>query len=1350
MLKMTKKLNASFPTSVLSGATVFRKLQSRFFAIFGLLFFTAAFSLTTLAQTTNFENPPFVTGTIHLQNGWSSSGSAPNSPGFDHAVVNNSSLPTAPPVSFGAQSLRMSNAVTGGGFNDFTFSSSIVNEAGEATANNGGLSGGTRQRQFTAQWDFISADPTGAQAGLALTASPDRGDGARMSFVQMLDTPGGININFFDYQRALGNTCASGANFVPTLVATGLSRTVVHTIRIEMDFLPGIANDVVRIYVDGVLSHTGTSWEDYFRDCEPPSTRTVDSILFRQGGAPSPASTGKGFLVDNLTLNSTSQSAITVTPAITPTATDNDYTRINNAVHSIANGGTITLNGTFNWTEANAAASWALGSDGQTGGTFSDDDYTVSAPANLNGVTVTAASLGAATIQGPGDLAAVNLEGVFYFGSGSPNQNWTISNLRIVNFDIAIFFNFNGGDLHVYDGTKLLNNYILVARDLNATVAPADVNQNIGIHYSFGDNILISNNIIELHGDGVSDSANSKFSTEIAMQSNNSSNAFENLQITNNIVRVLNAQSSNPERIRGIWENGEVSNKNITVSNNQFLNMAPGNNPLTNLQEGFRLTSKSSATTTVLYMNNRVEGANIGFNWLPTVVNTALPTKLVSNVIINNGTGVKLNSNHAADLSFNRIVGNSVGVDNATTPGTSVLAENNWWGCNYGPGAGGAGCAGTANGTLGVVDANPWLVLRTSATPNAITTGGTSAISSNLNFNSDNVDTSSLGSVPNGTPANFTATLGTVSPTSNTTVSGVTGTTFTAGAASGTGGVQTKIDGQTVNAPITIAFSCNNVSIPTGATVAANTQFLVPINVTDSTTGRNITSFDFTLTYNPAVITPIGVETAGTLSNGWTITTNNSSGTLVVSGFSNTPTPLSGSGTLVNVRFISSGGIGTTSNLNLSNFTFNEGIPCVNTTNGNVTVISGTVSGQVTYANSPSTTKPVPNTAINAAGSIPKSTTTDANGLYSLSGFGAGAYTITPSKTGQVNGIGNADATAVAQHVVGFVTLNSTQQIAADVTGNGTITSLDASYIAQYAAGFTPPGLTGTWKFIPANRSYPNVQATFSNENYSAILMGEVTGNWDPLMLRPVSEEQDDENTGKEVAGQAGKTAPEQVITVTAPLPKTTSPTADFTVDLSASDTTGEGVFGYEFNLLYDQTKIVPQITPCEGAGTISSGRSIVCNPNTPGLLRVVVFSTTGVPISGAGTLLKLNFNAVGNAGDTSPLTFQNFMFNEGLPQDVTVDGAVQILGPTAASASISGRLTTSFGRGVGNSRVTLTNSRGESRTTLATSLGFYRFNNVESGETYYISVASKRYQFTPQAVSVASDLSEVNLIAEN
>ncbi|MBS1793305.1 MAG: hypothetical protein JSS81_05595 [Acidobacteria bacterium] len=1032
--------------------------------------------------------------------------------------------------------------------------------------------------------------------------------------------------------------------------------------------------------------------------------------------------------------------ALTLTPNASPTALDNDYTRINNAVQAVAAGGTITLNGTFDWTEPNAAASWALGSDGQTGGSFGDDDYCILAPANLNGVTVTAASLGAATIQGPGDLAGANLEGVFQFYSGGTNQNWTISNLRFLDFDNAIGFYFNGGPTTVYNNTHIVNNYIRVARDLNATVAPADVNQNIGIHYAFGTNQLISGNTIELAGDGTSDAGAGNYSTEVGMQSNTSGGAvYDGLQITNNTIRVLNAQNNaNPETILGIWENAHAHSSNITVSGNQFLNQAGGNNPAVNLQRGFRVTSHSSVSTTVIYANNTVEGANIGFQWIAGS-NFAgnQPVRLTSNVIRNGGTGVLVQSNGLANLKYNRIVGNgAAGVQNET--GSTTDAENNWWGCNYGPGAGGAGCSGTANGVTGsgagAVDANPWLTLTTAASPNAIATGGNSTVTSKLTINSASADTSGSGSVPNGTPASFAGTLGTVAPPTGVTAAGVTGTTFTAGVAAGAGSASTTVDGQTVSAPIAITFSCNNVSIPTNIQTLRNNQVTVPINV-DDLTGRGIIAFDYRVNYNASVMTYLGFAQTGTLSNGMTITINSlTPGTLIVSGFS--ATPMAGSGTLINLNFFATGAIGTSSPVSFASFAFNEGVPCVATSNGSVSIVSAGISGAVTYANAPTLT-PVPYTTLSGAGSVPVSTQTDLSGNYSLTGFGSGAYTVTPSKTGDVNGITSFDSARIAQHVVSLITLNATQLLAADVSGNNTVTSFDAALIAQYIVLIPNPGSTGTWKFIPASRSYPNVETGAGGQDYSAILMGEVSGNWTPPTMFGPFTKGAESKTGDSFAGPVGVTAQNT----------TAAPSFNFALPIVAQDTTGTGIISYQFDFVYDPTKITPLAAPCDVSGTLSSAMFPVCNTTSPGLLKVAVFGST--PTTGAGTLIKLQFTAIGPNNTTSPATLQNFLFNEGDPSNTVTNGTVTILTPTAANVEVGGMLLTAGGEPVRNGTVTLTGENGFEQSVRSNSFGYFRFTDVPSGANYVIAARARGLVFNPQTIAVNDPIAGFNLIAE-
>ena len=121
----------------------------------------------------------------------------------------------------------------------------------------------------------------------------------------------------------------------------------------------------------------------------------------------------------------------------TPTATDNDYTRIKNAVEAASDGSTIQLLGggvnAFDWTEANAAASWAVGNNGVAGG---GDDYSILVPLGLENVTFTAGILGDATIQGPGDLATFNLESFLEF---SERHERRVEQPRLDNFQFGDF-----------------------------------------------------------------------------------------------------------------------------------------------------------------------------------------------------------------------------------------------------------------------------------------------------------------------------------------------------------------------------------------------------------------------------------------------------------------------------------------------------------------------------------------------------------------------------------------------------------------------------------------------------------------------------------------------------------------------------------------------------------------------------------------------------------------------------------------------------------------------------------------------------------------------------------------------
>jgi hypothetical protein len=242
--------------------------------------------------STDFES--FSLGNVNGQNGWGVGGS------FDQGVVANTySYP-----SFGTKAFRISDAVTSGSFGDQTFTKSLANEAGEADATSDGYSGGVRQSHFEAKFD-IASTTAAYQPGMHVSVSPDRGDGARMSYLRFDDMADGIHVYFVDVTDP--GHVTNGESFNETDIAT-LTRNAPHTVRFVIDFVNGPDNDVVKIYIDGTLKITGTTWEDYFRfDTESnPNlevhSRTVDSLLFREGGDANSNDIGMGFLFDNFNL----------------------------------------------------------------------------------------------------------------------------------------------------------------------------------------------------------------------------------------------------------------------------------------------------------------------------------------------------------------------------------------------------------------------------------------------------------------------------------------------------------------------------------------------------------------------------------------------------------------------------------------------------------------------------------------------------------------------------------------------------------------------------------------------------------------------------------------------------------------------------------------------------------------------------------------------------------------------------------------------------------------------------------------------------------------------------------------
>src|SRR5438477_2600586 len=89
---------------------------------------------------------------------------------YDVNVVPVSLYAAASGYGFGSQTLQISDAVTSGSFGDQTFSPGLADEAGEAGADNAGLSGGLRQPHFDAS--FLIGTTQAEQQCVGCTTSP--------------------------------------------------------------------------------------------------------------------------------------------------------------------------------------------------------------------------------------------------------------------------------------------------------------------------------------------------------------------------------------------------------------------------------------------------------------------------------------------------------------------------------------------------------------------------------------------------------------------------------------------------------------------------------------------------------------------------------------------------------------------------------------------------------------------------------------------------------------------------------------------------------------------------------------------------------------------------------------------------------------------------------------------------------------------------------------------------------------------------------------------------------------------------------------------------------------------------
>src|SRR6185295_11151626 len=134
----------------------------------------------------------------------------------------------------------------------------------------------------------------------------------------------------------------------------------------------------------------------------------------------------------------------------------------------------------------------------------------------------------------------------------------------------------------------------------------------------------------------------------------------------------------------------------------------------------------------------------------------------------------------------------------------------------------------------------------------------------------------------------------------------------------------------------------------------------------------------------------------------------------------------------------------------------------------------------------------------------------------------------------------------------------------------------------------------GTWKFTPASLSFNNLNASQTNQNLTAILVGDISGNWTP--------------SGPTDLGTSSPSG--TTIVVSLPI-KQDPPGGTSTIPINVGDTTGQGIGAYSFDITFNQAVLQLQATPFDASGTMSNGWSITPNTATPGHLILNACNTS-------------------------------------------------------------------------------------------------------------------------------------------
>lgn len=124
------------------------------------------------------------------------------------------------------------------------------------------------------------------------------------------------------------------------------------------------------------------------------------------------------------------------------------------------------------------------------------------------------------------------------------------------------------------------------------------------------------------------------------------------------------------------------------------------------------------------------------------------------------------------------------------------------------------------------------------------------------------------------------------------------------------------------------------------------------------------------------------------------------------------------------------------------------------------------------------------------------------------------------------------------------------------------------------------------------------------------------------------------------------------------------------------------------------------------------------------------------------GTMYNFRFDS---NRPPQPATATIGFFKTGSPITAQVEGPSPA---TTTSVSVSGRVSTSNGRGLGRASVSMTDSMGVTRMAITNPFGYYRFDNVTTGGSYTFGVLAKGFTIASQTITVNDNISNMDFAA--